>query len=174
MYPNFKNDERVIICLYVNDILIFGICIDIDSRTKLFRGSKFEMKDIGEPTMILCVRIIRNGDIILLSQEQYLEKLLRKFGYYDFKPMSTSYDANSKLMKNRREFFSQPYYAHIIGSLLHLMSFSRPDITYVIGRLSRCIKFPNQEHWDALVRLMRYLRGSMDYAVEYSVFPVVL
>jgi len=54
------------------------------------------------------------------------------------------------------------------------MSFSKPDIAYVVGRLSRYTQCPNQEHWDALARLMRYLRDSMDYAIEYSGFPAVL
>ena len=79
----------VIACLYVDDMLIFGTCIDIVSRTKLFLWSNFEMKVMGEANMILCVRIIRKGDSILLSQEQYIEKLLGKFGYYDVKPVST-------------------------------------------------------------------------------------
>jgi len=54
------------------------------------------------------------------------------------------------------------------------MSFSRPDIAYAVGRLHRYTQCPNQEHWNALGRLMRYLRGSMDYAIEYSGFPSVL
>ena len=41
------------------------------------------------------------------------------------------------------------------------MSFSRPDIAYAVGRLSRYTQCPNQEHWDALARLMKYLRGSI-------------
>jgi len=175
VYSKSENGECVIICLYVDDMLIFGTCIDIVSRTKLFLGSKFEMKDMGEANVILGVRIIRNGDSILLSQEQYIEKLLRKFGYYDSKPVSTPYDANSKLMKkNRGESISQPQYAQINGSLLHLMSFSRPYIAYAVGRLSRYTQCPNKEHCDALGRLMRYLRGSMDYVIEYSGFHAVL
>ena len=54
------------------------------------------------------------------------------------------------------------------------MSFSRPDIAYAVGRLSRYTQCPSQDHWDALARLMKYLRGTMDYAIEYSGFPVVL
>jgi len=108
VYPKSENGECVVICLYVDDMLIFGTCIDIVSRTKFFLGCKFEMKDMGEANVILGVRIIRKGDSILLSQEQCIEKLLRKFGYYDFKLVSTPYDANSKLMKNIGEFVSQP------------------------------------------------------------------
>jgi len=77
-------------------------------------------------------------------------------------------------MKNGGKFVSQPQYAQIIRSLLHLMSFSRLDIAYAVGRVSKYTQRPNQEHWDALAKLMRYLIGSMDYAIEYSGLPVVL
>ena len=42
--------------------------------------------------------------------------------------MSTPYDANTHLMKNRGDPVGQAQYAKIIGSLMHLMKFSRPDI----------------------------------------------
>ena len=54
------------------------------------------------------------------------------------------------------------------------MNFSRPDIAYAVGRLSRYTHSPNQDHWAALVRLMKYLRGTMDYGIVYSGFPAVL
>ncbi|XP_068492265.1 uncharacterized protein [Phaseolus vulgaris] len=82
--------------------------------------------------------------------------------------------SGQKEKKNRGESISQTQYAQIIGSLLHLMSFSRPDIAYAVGRLSRYTKCPSQDHWEALARLMKYLRGTMDYAIEYSGFPAVL
>jgi len=67
VYSKSQNGKCVIICLYVDDLLIFGTCIDIVSRTKFFLGSKFEMKDMGEANVVLGVRIIRKGDSILLS-----------------------------------------------------------------------------------------------------------
>ena len=54
---------------------------------------------MGEASVILGVKIIRKGDSILLSQEHYVEKLLRKYKYYDFKSMSIPYDVNSQLKK---------------------------------------------------------------------------
>jgi len=45
-------------------MLIFGTCIDIVSKTKLFLESKFEMKDMGETSAILGVKVIRKGDSI--------------------------------------------------------------------------------------------------------------
>jgi len=56
------------VSLYAYDVmLIFVTCNDIVFRTKLFLGSKFEMKDMGEANVILGVRVIKKGDSILLS-----------------------------------------------------------------------------------------------------------
>jgi len=68
VYTKSENSECVIICLYVDDMLIFGICIDIASKIKLFLKSKFKMKHMGEASVILGVKVISKGDSILLSQ----------------------------------------------------------------------------------------------------------
>ena len=112
---------------------------------------------MGEASFILGVKIIRKGDSILLYQEHYVEKLLRKYKYYDFELVSIPYDVNSQLKKSRGESIAQTQYAQIIGSVLHLMNFSRFDIVYAVGRLSRYTYSLNHDHWDAFVRLMRYL-----------------
>ena len=59
------------------------------------------MKYMGEAKVILGVKIIRMGDSIMLSQEHYVEKILKRFGHFDTKPVSAPYDANTHLMKNR-------------------------------------------------------------------------
>ena len=87
--------------------------------------------------------ILVTGAKVLLSQEHYVEKLLRKYKYYNFKSMSTPYDVNSQLKKNRGEPIAQTQYAQIIGSLLYLMNFFRADIAYTTGRLSRYTHSPN-------------------------------
>jgi len=134
VYTKSVNDDCVIICLYVNDMFTFDTCINIVLRTKSFMASKFDMKDMGETSVILGIKIIRKGDNILLSQGHYVEKLLRKFGYYDSKSMSIPYNANSQLKKNRGEPMDQTQYAQTIG---HLMNFFRPNIAYATGRLCR-------------------------------------
>ena len=58
------------------------------------------MKDMGEAKVILGVKITRMGDSIILSQEHYVEKILKRFEHFDAKHVSTLYDANTHLMKN--------------------------------------------------------------------------
>ena len=93
--------------------------------TKRFLASQFDMKDMDEAKVILGVKITRMGDSIKLSQEHYVEKILKRFGHFDAKPVSTPYDANTHLMKNRSDSIGQAEYAQIIRSLMHLMNFSR-------------------------------------------------
>jgi len=71
VHTKSKNSECVIIYLYVDDILIFGTCDDIVSKPNYFLEYKLEMKDMAEASVIVVVRLIRKGDSILLSQEQY-------------------------------------------------------------------------------------------------------
>ena len=80
----------------------------------------------------------------MLSQEHYVEKILKRFGHFD-----TPYDANTHLMKNRGDLVGQYEYTQIIRSLMHLMSFSRPDIAHAVCRLSRHTHNLINDHWNA-------------------------
>ena len=55
VYTKLLNGECVIICLYVDDMLIFSTCNDVVIITKSFLASKFDMKDMGEASVILGV-----------------------------------------------------------------------------------------------------------------------
>ncbi|RVW47108.1 Retrovirus-related Pol polyprotein from transposon TNT 1-94 [Vitis vinifera] len=49
-----------------------------------------------------------------------------------------------------------------------------PDIAYAIGRLSRYTQSPNQDHWTAVRRVLKYLRGTINYGLCFCGFPSVL
>ena len=101
MYAKCTDRECVIIALYVDDMLIFSTSLDVVHSNKKFLASQFDMKYMGEVKVILGVKIITMGDSIMLSQEHYVEKLLKRFENSDAKPVSTLYDANTYFMKNR-------------------------------------------------------------------------
>ena len=62
-----------------------------------------------------------------------MEKILRKFEHFDCKLVSTPYDPSSQLKKNREHSATQIEYAQIIGSLMYLMNYTKPDIAYAVG-----------------------------------------
>ena len=62
------------------------------------------------------------------------------FNQLNCKPAVTPFYANCKLKKNTRDAISQLDYSQIIGSLIYLMNSTRPDIVFLVSRLSRDIQ----------------------------------
>ncbi|KAK8617380.1 hypothetical protein V6N13_080296 [Hibiscus sabdariffa] len=118
------------------------------------------MTDLGEVDVILGVKVTKTEKGFSLGQTHYVEKVLKKFDSFDVIPVQTPYDSSINLFKNKGSCVSQTEYAKIIGSLMFLMNFTRPDIAYVVSRLSRYTHNPSNEHWIALKRLLKYLRVS--------------
>ena len=82
--------------------------------------------------------------------------------------------SNTHLMKHPDDPVGEFEYVQVIRSLMSLMNFSRPDIACAVCRLSRYTHNPNNDNWNALTRLMKYLRGTMNYSILYSGFPIML
>ena len=61
----------------------------------------FDMKNMGEANVILGVKIIRCNSGLMLTKKHYVKRLLKKFGHFDVQVMSTPYDANTHLIKNK-------------------------------------------------------------------------
>ncbi|GJY77377.1 zinc finger, CCHC-type containing protein [Tanacetum coccineum] len=136
VYSKFdESGKGVIICLYVDDMLIFGtdqVQVDL---TKEFLSSRFSMKDMGEADVILGIRIKHESNGIAISQSHYIEKVLKKFNYFDCTPVSTPMDTSEKLMPNNGQAVSQLEYSRVIGCLMYAMTCTRPDIAFAVGKL---------------------------------------
>ena len=65
-------------------------------------------------------------------------------------------------------------YSQIIDSLLHLTNFSRSDIVYLVVRLGRYTNNADHSHWTALERVFRFLKGTINYSIHYTCFPVAI
>ncbi|KAA0063949.1 ty1-copia retrotransposon protein [Cucumis melo var. makuwa] len=129
---------------------------------------------LGEADVILGVKIRKNKTSLSLCQSHYVEKILKKFDSFDVSPVRTPFDTSKHLKKNKGDSVSQPEYAKIIGSMMYLMNYTRPDIAYAVSRLSRYTHIPNRYHWDALRHLLSYLKGTIDYYLHFNKFPAVL
>ena len=82
-------------------MLIYGTSLQVAIETKSFLRSKFDMKDLGEAEVILGIKLSRMLNGLNLYEEHHVENILRRFEHFDCKPMSTSYDLNLQLKKNR-------------------------------------------------------------------------
>ena len=80
----------------------------------------------------------------------------------------TPIDINIHSSKNIIKSISQLEYARIIGSLMYIMNCTRPDIAYLVSRLSRFTSNLDVDHWKAIIRVLRYLRFTLNYGVRYT------
>ena len=166
MYYRYDGGEGVILCLYVDDILIFGTNLDLINEVNDFLSRCFEMKDLGVADVILNIKLLRDGNGgITLLQSHYVEKVLSCFGYDDCKLSPTPYDPSVLLRKNQQSARDQLRYSQITGSLMYLACATRPDISFAVSKWSRFVSNPGDDHWHALERVMRYLKGTASYGI---------
>jgi hypothetical protein len=175
VYYRHGGGEGFVLCLYVNGILIFGTSLKVIEEIKTFLSQCFEMNDLGEADIILNIKLLRDeNNGITLVQSHYVDKVLSRLGYADCKSSPTPYDPSVLLRKNQKDTRDQLIYSQIIGSLMYLACAMRLDILFSVSKLSRFVANLGGDHWHALERVMRYLKGTMSYAIHYTGYPRVL
>lgn len=159
--------KLVIVALYVDDFFIFFNDFSQCDKLKSVLSVNFSTKDLGPVSECLSMKVTKSEYSIKLDQRAYCEKLLTKFGMLNSVPAKTPIEYGLKLEKSDKCDKSIPY-QEAIGGLLYLSLCTRPDIAYSVNYLSRFCNGYSKEHWKAVQRIFRYLRGTMDYGVKYS------
>ena len=107
VYVKDTKNGHVILCLYVDDMLIVGNNDKMVKSTKDILNSRFDMKDMGLTDIILGIKILRTSDELVLSQSHYVDKIVEKFNKDDFSVARTPIDTSQHLSKNKGESVSQ-------------------------------------------------------------------
>jgi len=173
-----QDGSYIYLLLYVHDMLIAAKSqVDID-RLKAQLSKEFEMKDLGEAKKILGMEISRDRDRgkLWLSQKQYLQKVLQRFGIHDdTKPVSTPLAPHLKLSSQlspttdeEREYMAKVPYANAVGSLMYAMVCTRPDISQAVSVVSRYMHDPGKGHWQAVKWILRYLQNTVDVGLTFE------
>ncbi|KAH9647598.1 Endoglucanase 8 [Citrus sinensis] len=160
--------------LYVDDMLIASkYKLEIE-RLKNLLKAEFEMKDLGSAKRILMMDITRDryADTLFLSQEKYIKKVLEMFEMQDCKPVQTPFGPQFKLTaaqssEDESQVNEFPY-AHVVGSLMYAMVYTRSYIAYAVSVISRFLSCPNKVHWNAVKWIMRYLKSSSNCGLLYG------
>ena len=165
-----------IIALYVDDLLI--ACSQLASLTELKKQltAQFDMEDLGEASFILGVDIRRDRThrTISIGQSAYITSLLERHGMSDCKAVSTPMEhglkaATAKTPENYKATDNDIRdYQAIIGGVMFAMICTRPDIAFAVTTLAQFASNPTPTHAQALKRLLRYLRGTIDRRITYA------
>ena len=138
------------------------------------------MKYLGAANYILGMEIKRDWAKrkLWLNQRKYVETILQRFNMKDSKLVKVPILVGVRLSteqcpktQEEEEDMSHVPYASEVGSLMYAMFCTRPDIAHAVEVLSRIMSKPGKEHWIAVKRAFRYLRGTSDYGLCYQGRP---
>lgn len=163
----FNQDRSIILAIYVDDGLAAG-----RNRSQL-EGLIDYLKENFELTKSTCqyylgLNISRNfrDKTIDIDQHQYIEKILNRFNMQDCSPVPTPEQVGGNF-ENSSLLPTQNNFKELVGSLLYLATISRPDISHAVSIASRTSQ-PTEAHWQALKRILRYLKGTSHLKIRYD------
>jgi Reverse transcriptase (RNA-dependent DNA polymerase) len=140
IYHKFSGSKFIFLVLYVDDILLASNDKNMMHETKKFLFKYFDIKDLDETSYVLGLKIHRdrNKGILGLSQQTYIDKVLKRYGMENCKLENIliakgdkfSLDQCPKIELEKSEMY-QILYASLIGSLMYAQVCMRSDITYI-------------------------------------------
>ena len=105
-----------------------------------------------------------------IGQPAYTSTVIEKFGLKNVKPVDTPTAAGSKLTTatDDDELIDTSLYHSAVGSLQYLSTMKRPDISFAVSNVAKFCSKPSKEHWVAIKRITRYLKGTINYGLLYK------
>ncbi|KMQ85293.1 retrovirus-related pol polyprotein from transposon tnt 1-94, partial [Lasius niger] len=176
VYVKSKDKSLTIVAVYVDDLLLLSNNRQMKDETKKRLHQEFKMRDLGEVYSLLGMRIKRDCNLgtISINQQTYIEQIIRRFNMQDSNPVRTPLDTNVKLSKDQeanteeeKRKMSKVPYREALGSSMYVCQGIQPDIAHAISLLSQFSGNPGKIHWTALKRLFRYLKGTLNYKLQF-------
>jgi hypothetical protein len=150
---------KVMVLVYINDLIIVGNDSDVISHLKATLQQRFPIKDLGNLKYFLGIEMATSHKGLFLNQRRYILDLLKDAKMIDVKPAPTPLDSKLKLNTTSEPLGSINYYQHLVGKLIYL-TITRPDITYAVSLVTQFMHTSTVFHLNLVKRILHYLKGS--------------
>lgn len=163
----YSEDMKVLLAIYVDDGIVAAKDEKLASSLINYLKGKLEVKEM-DCKSYLGFQVIRKRDekTISLTQSHYVEKVLEKFNMKDCNSVSTPEEVGQVDFENSPLLDPQYPFKELVGSLLYLVTCTRPDIAHAVSIASRTAA-PTQAHWNCLKRVLRYLKGTPNHGITF-------
>ncbi|KAJ9559520.1 hypothetical protein OSB04_004680 [Centaurea solstitialis] len=142
--------------------------LDLIEEFKISMKSEFEMSDMGEMHYFLGVQVVQTEMGIHICQKKYAREILTRFNMEDCNSVKNPIVPGCKLIKDDQSgFVDVGLYRQMVGCIMYLAT-TRPDLMFVISLLSRYMEAPTEQHMAAMKRVLRYIRGTLNFGVYYK------
>ena len=168
LYIRTSNYDCIVVSLYMDDLFVTGNNLNMIDKFKAEMMKVFEMTDLGEMSYFLGVEVQQNQRGIFIGQQIYAKEILKKFKMEECKSMTTLINLKEKLCKeDGAGKVDEAIYRSLIGCLMYLTA-TRLDIMHVVNLLSRFMHCANEVHFKAVKRVVRYIKGTLSYGIQFS------
>jgi hypothetical protein len=179
LYVRTIDDERcVIVIIWVDDIIIAASDSDLLNSVKDSLSNRFKMTDLGELKWFLGTEFKHSGNCIKMNQTRYIQKILSRFEMSDCKPKPTPCILGTQKVSNEKspELTDPRLYRAMVGSLIYVMTGTRPDLCYIVTKLSQKMSKPTQADLSTAKHVLRYLKGTQELGLTFrkSCSPLIL
>lgn len=168
VYTKKEGSEFLIIAVYVDDLLVTGSSVSNIMKFKKVMNREFEMSDMGKLSYYLGIEVKQGSTGTELKQTAYARKLLEKADMAECNPVKYPMEPKEMLNKDGNgKAVNETKYRSIVGGLRYLVN-TRPDLAYAVGVVSRYMERPTIMHYNAAKRILRYIKGTLNYGLFYS------
>lgn len=166
----FANKDRtIIIGAYVDDLLVAAERPQIIEKLVKRISSKLNITYKGRVKNFLGINFEFGQDRLTLDQSSHIQRLLEAQKLLDCKGVNSPIAPGTIVDPvEDDEFTNITSYQSIVGSLLHIANFTRPDISYVVGQLCRFMSAPRVKHYELARRVLKYLKQTKDARLIYK------
>lgn len=162
----------VIAAVHVDDFLSIASNKEENEIFKEQMRKVWQISDLGLPKFVVGIAVDwdRENKTVKLSQTALIDKIVQQFGQTDAAPLSVPMDPGLKLRRvdlkalsaDEQATLAKLPYRSLVGCLLYLAIATRPDIAYSVQQFSQFLDCFSFVHWNAAIRLVRYLKGTRD------------
>jgi len=160
------------ILLYMDDIILITSTHVLRKSIMSLLATEFAVKDLGPLSYFLGIAVSRHPGGIFLSQSTYASKILERVGMTSCKPTATPVDTKQKLNTSSGTPYEDPSLYRSLAGALQYLTFTRPDISYVVQQICLHMHAPKTEHMLALKRILRYVQGTIHFGLHLSPSPI--
>lgn len=158
--------QNLWLVVYVYDIILMGIDQGALNLLKQELRLHFELKDLKVLSTFVCVQFIREGSSAWLSQTNYIGEIPKRFGMRNCRSITTpmAESAVSDVVDAQGTMCDRTTYQELHGSLLFVVTRTRPDTSVSVRILNSYAAPPFRYHWAAWKRICasyRELRRSV-------------